>query len=187
MADDVLRHEFGHLIAAKHLGFKTGLVLLKAKSAGAEIVLDVSLPALDDVASYIDRRIQVLYGGALAECLRKNNTIDASATSTKLRSTAADDFTKIREIMRIAVGIRNPEATANEFQTHLTAAKDDLFNRAAMIITQEAALIREMVDFFLDKRRAASPKGKAPLTEFTLAAEDIDGHPSIVSRFGTGA
>jgi hypothetical protein len=110
MATDVVRHEFGHLITAKVLGFTTGPIELKEKSAGAQLELNVTHATLEDVATYIEKRIQVLYAGAIAECLNKNNTIDAPATKLKFQTTAADDFSKIREIMRIAVGIRHPDA-----------------------------------------------------------------------------
>jgi hypothetical protein len=183
MVDDVIRHEFGHLIVAKSLGFQTGKVELLAKNAGAEITLDIPLPTIADVASYIERRIKVLYGGAIAECLRKNNKIDGPSTVAKFNSTAADDFSKIREIMRISVGIRHPQSSKQEFPGYLENAEETLSNEAADIVLQEAELIREMTDFFLDKRRKASPIGKPPLQQFILTARDIDSHPSIVARF----
>jgi hypothetical protein len=67
----VARHESGHLIVARSLGFPTGDIVLTTTEGGSEIDLYPSLPSLDDVKDFIEARIKVLYAGALAESLVK--------------------------------------------------------------------------------------------------------------------
>jgi hypothetical protein len=41
---DMLRHEAGHMVMAKLLGFDTGKLTYSPKGAGAKIMLNLSLP-----------------------------------------------------------------------------------------------------------------------------------------------
>ena len=59
-----IRHEFGHLVVAKLLGFSTGGVELELAEARAQIHLRPTFKCLSDVADYGRRRIQVLDAGA---------------------------------------------------------------------------------------------------------------------------
>jgi hypothetical protein len=59
---DVLRHEAGHMMVARLLGFKTGQLFFKeGAQAGAEIELDPDLPDIQSTVRYIESRIIVLY------------------------------------------------------------------------------------------------------------------------------
>jgi hypothetical protein len=64
-AADVARHEAGHYIAARRLGFKTGRIYVAAgvlggANGGSEIELMTPLTTLEEVADYLERRCQVL-------------------------------------------------------------------------------------------------------------------------------
>ena len=62
-----IRHECGHLVVARSLGFPTGGIHLSAAEAGASIDLLLSLKTMDEVLEFIERRVQVLYAGSLAD------------------------------------------------------------------------------------------------------------------------
>jgi hypothetical protein len=62
-------HECGHLLAARSLGFPTGGIHLSPTEAGASIDLRLSLKTVGEVLEFIERRVQVLYAGSLAESL----------------------------------------------------------------------------------------------------------------------
>jgi hypothetical protein len=68
-----IRHECGHLIIARSLGFSTGGIKLSPTEAGASIDLLLSLKSLDEVLEFIERRVQVLYAGSLAESLNQKS------------------------------------------------------------------------------------------------------------------
>ncbi len=77
----VLKHELGHWLVARHLGFDVGDIeitirKLEEKNKGAnQYVQDGSsrvipkpmIKTLDDLREYLDKRIQVLYAGVLAQ------------------------------------------------------------------------------------------------------------------------
>lgn len=62
---DILRHEAGHLIVAKLLGFETGGIALAELQAHAEISLTPNLADIPGAIDYIKRRMTVLYAGVL--------------------------------------------------------------------------------------------------------------------------
>jgi hypothetical protein len=66
---DVLRHEAGHMVMAKVLGFDTGILTYSPACAGAQIVLDLPLPDIPTLVNFIERRTMVLYAGSMAEAL----------------------------------------------------------------------------------------------------------------------
>lgn len=43
-----VRHEFGHWVVARHLGFRTGYVYVEHEKAGASIELIPSLTTMDE-------------------------------------------------------------------------------------------------------------------------------------------
>jgi hypothetical protein len=63
--DDV-RHECGHLVVAKALGFNTGQITLMPTQASAALDVFPSSPTLKDVEDFIERRVMMLYAGAAA-------------------------------------------------------------------------------------------------------------------------
>jgi prephenate dehydrogenase len=71
--DQIARHEVGHAVVARVLGFKTGAISLMLKAANgdhtacATTPLYTSTPNSADVESYIERRIMVLIAGTMSE------------------------------------------------------------------------------------------------------------------------
>jgi hypothetical protein len=129
-----VRHECGHLLLARNLGFPTGGIQLREKTAGAEIDLVLSLRNIEEQLTYLEKRIQVLFAGALAESIRGGqvqgdvafNLLDSPTAS------AGHDFAKIKELLRLWVGLRYPNATEKEFGDRLTELKDRLFTNKSL-------------------------------------------------------
>src|SRR5271156_3522275 len=94
-----IRHECGHLVVARSLGFPTGGIHLSAAEAGASIDLLLSLKTMDEVLEFIERRVQVLYAGSLAESLVRKKVQD-DVVNKLLMSTAANDFAKMQVVMK---------------------------------------------------------------------------------------
>jgi hypothetical protein len=168
-----IRHECGHLIVARLLGFPTGEIRLSPAEAAAGIDLMLSLKTIGEVIEFIERRVQVLYAGSLAESLDRNR-IQNQRAHDLLLSTAAHDFAKVKELVRMWVGLKHPDVTESEFQNKLTNIKDRLGNQAAELVETHAELIVDLSVFFMGQRDAASPSGIAPRT-FELSKEQIDG------------
>ena len=180
-ADDV-RHECGHLVIAKALGFKTGAIALAPTQASAELDITPSCPTIADVEDFIERRVMVLYAGAAAQSLQ-NKTIVPATVIRLLESTAANDWTKIRELVRLLAGIKHPGLSADEFAPKLKEVDDYIANKAGEIVDKHKELILDLTNFFLQQRMAAPKVRGRPPENFTLAKDDIDSFGPIKAAF----
>jgi len=166
-------HECGHLLAARSLGFGTGGIHLSPTEGGASIDLRLSLKTIDEVLEFIERRVQVLYAGSLAESLVRKKVQDAVANDL-LMSTAANDFAKIRELARMWVGLKYPEITESTFQEKLTLVNEQLYSKATKLVEDNAGLIGELAVFVMEEWHAAlKPLGIGPQV-FRISKEKIE-------------
>ena len=128
------------------------------------------------------RRIQVLFAGAVAQTLG-GTKIDPRVTkilfdSDPPHNTAAHDFAKLKELMRVWIAIRYPNATYDEFTKRLAKADKVLSNSAAKIVIKEAVLIHEVAHAIMQAhQRAGRPK------EFTFTKDQLDNLPAVKQRF----
>ena len=166
-------HECGHLLAARSLGFPTGGIHLSATEAGASIDLLLSLKTIDQVLEFIERRVQVLYAGSLAESLVRKKIQD-DVVNKLLMSTAANDFAKVRELVRMWVGLKYPEVAESTFQQKLTQINERLYGKAAKLVEDNAGLIDDLAVFVMGEwDTAVKPLGNGPQV-FRISKEKID-------------
>jgi hypothetical protein len=138
---DILRHEAGHMIVAKLLGFKTGGLSYKSSHAGAELTIEPKLPDLSAVSAFIRRRVVVLYAGVLAESL-KGGEIDNDRALQLIRGPeAADDYSKARELVRVLAGTACGEG---DYQELLNKFDSQLWNQAAALVKKFAQQIEAL-------------------------------------------
>ena len=82
---ELLRHEMGHYVIGRHLGFTHGDVSIsisrdrQSHSAGAAIRLASAIDDISMLRRYLERRVIVLYAGACAEALRNGRVDPAKA------------------------------------------------------------------------------------------------------------
>jgi hypothetical protein len=167
--EDAIRHECGHLIAAKTLGFETGIIRVRTTSAGAELNLLPALTSVYDAVVFIERRVQVLYAGAVAQSLDANGKVNGPHCIRYLETTASDDFSKIREILRLLVGFKHPGVSYEDFAKHLDEETGRLSEMAGALVEKHVAVIKLLAQFVLTKYDQA---GRPP--NFELAKADID-------------
>jgi hypothetical protein len=172
-AATTIRHECGHLLAARFLGFPTGGIHLSPTEAGASIDLLLSLKTIDEALEFIEKRVQVLYAGSLAESLVRKKTKDDVANKLLL-STAASDFEKVRELIRMWVGLKYPVVTEAIFQAKLTQLNEQLYNKAAKLVEDNAGLIDDLAAFVMGEwDTAVKALGIEPRV-FRISKEKID-------------
>jgi len=110
---DVIRHEVGHWVLAKYLGFKTGDIEIEilennkfhGHNGAAKIFPEPDINNLDTLYKYIDNRICILFAGVISQILEKNNSNERTA-AILLETDGADDYKKIQELLFIARGVR---------------------------------------------------------------------------------
>jgi hypothetical protein len=170
---DTIRHEFGHLVVPKLLGFSTGSVELELAEARAQIELRPTFKCLRDVADYGRRRVQVLYAGAGAEALGDDGIIDPDGVERLLKTTSSNDHAKIRELLRITSAIEHPEAVDDDERRKVTTAIDtELRLKTGELVENHSALIVDLTNFFIKQMGARR-------TAYSLLAKDIDEFPGV--------
>lgn len=112
----VLKHELGHWLIARHLGFTVGdiqvtVIKLDEKKRGAnqythsgssKVFLEPTLKTFGDLHSYLDQRIQVLYAGVLAQT--HGQTLTDEELGNVIALDAKEDHEKIEELSILVRG-----------------------------------------------------------------------------------
>jgi len=118
MVFPLARHEAGHYVAARALGFKTGSIKLTIIDleggyhlGGSEVELDRALYKIDDIMKYLEDRVQVLYAGALAQSLSNGKVVCEDAVEILKKRGGWADLANAREHIPLIRNIRYPSAT----------------------------------------------------------------------------
>lgn len=185
-AQSVARHEAGHYVVGRVLGFQTGDITIQlfytfqgpGHKGGASITLHEETSTLEAVQLYLERRVQVLYAGVLAEAMNvQTGEIDAQMAIKHLKEGGASDHIKAREAMQLIRNIRHGRADSDEqVQAQLQAIHSELWNKAGEIVTTEGALIKS-----LSIRLRQMVKNVGP--EYVLSADELDRMDGIRDRF----
>jgi hypothetical protein len=170
---EMVRHEAGHAVVARIQGFPAGKIFLMANRAGHEVNLIPSLTSASDTIEYITKRLKVLYAGVVAQSLDSDNRAHLTKCEGYFRDTASDDFSKIREIMRILVGSSKPGASYSEFAEELKRVEDAISDATVNLVRANAVSIKALTKFFVSKLdEANSPQ--TMLQTFSLSGPQID-------------
>lgn len=111
---DVFRHEAGHMVVAKLLGFETQEVVYGTETAGAKLIIEPNLPDTQSVAEFIRKRLVILHAGVLAESINGGKTNSDRAIELIRDKEGADDYSKVRELTRVLAGVctRKPRVSS---------------------------------------------------------------------------
>jgi hypothetical protein len=89
-------------------------------------------------------------------------------------STAANDFAKVRELVRMWVGLKYPEVAESTFQEKLTQVNERLYGKAAKLVEDNAGLIDDLTVFVMGEwDTAVKPLAIGPQV-FRISKEKID-------------
>lgn len=154
----VCRHEAGHYVVARELLFKTNGISAKFQTEGhsASAVLEPwthSVNNIREVQKYLERRIPVLYAGAIAEAMDKDGNYDSDyALNEWENGGSVNDFAKIRELTQTLRNIRYPNTKDKDtVQLELDEIDNDLVQKAGEIIDNRLKLIYEIADTLVVK------------------------------------
>ena len=183
----VARHEVGHMIAAKAMGFKTGGITIElidnhgAHKGGAEITLCRPLQPLrtvDDIGRFIIDRVVVLWAAALAETARDGKADQEAACACLKTGGGVQDHAKVTELLNLLRNLRHPDtATDEERQAELTSIEQEVWARTVAVVEADEPLIAGMAG-------RVAHLVKMTATTYTLSAAEIDRTPNIIKRFG---
>ena len=152
----------GHYVIARALGFQTGDVTIKllgpldGHHGTATITLSEAIKSLEDVRLYLERRVIVLYAGALAETLpysaSPTKRVDVDRACEILENPgqgAEQDHAKVRELVHALRNISHLDTDlSNEdvLQGELDELNGKLLNRAVELVEKLAETITGLAD-----------------------------------------
>lgn len=147
IARKVARHEMGHYVVATVLGFRTGDVTLRligmdGHHGGTAVTLARSLRTLEDVGDHLERRVQILYAGAIAETLKPfspDKSVDEAEAIAIIDNPkgAEQDKAKAVELILLLRNLRHPDTSVTEDaapQAEVNAINDALWQKTVTLV-----------------------------------------------------
>lgn len=159
-ARKIARHEFGHYVTARLMGFRVGQVSIEltgefeGQRGETAINLTNNLHSLDDARSYLERRVLVLYAGAISEVLplNRSSNFDNEEAINIFNNPglgAEQDRTKVVELIH---ALRNISYTTTDIsdeaatQANLSELTDRLWKKATELVHEYASTIGGLAD-----------------------------------------
>ncbi|MGY3445531.1 hypothetical protein [Bradyrhizobium sp. USDA 4473] len=138
---EILRHESGHLVIGRVLGFEyTGMVYEKTH-AGARSDQKPIFSELAQVSAYLKLRIIVLYAGVMAESLNQGKVQNDQAIKLANGYQGSDDHQKVSEYSRIVAGI---DCGDRPFDEVWKDTEKEVWKRAGELVEKYAKPIVEL-------------------------------------------
>jgi hypothetical protein len=181
----VARHEMGHFILARALGFKAESVAIEIFQRGGHrgecsLVLNQKIDSMADVRDFLERRAKILCGGVMAESMEKGHYDNTYACKAMMVGGGADqDYAKYREIIWLLRNVRYP-LVDNQIVMHAQAAKieREIWESASKAIEAEKELI-------LGLSETVAGKVKYFDTRYEMIAAEFEKIPAYSRRFKT--
>jgi hypothetical protein len=175
------RHEFGHYIIAKVLGFEVREVFLRIEPppighSGGSGIKKVKPVAPAEVTAYLRDRIKVLFAGSLAEAL-DNGVVNEQEAKRVLHEASGQDNAIAKELIQVICSLNNPPGDEAALQTALTDLENAIWAEAKALVERESGLIVALANDLADR-----VPGYSQLTVFPKA--EIDAVPAMRGRFG---
>jgi hypothetical protein len=179
---DVARHEAGHYIVARCLGFPATeitleLQILNGHKAGSSVTVCQPLESLPAVVSYLRERVQVLFAGALAESLCHGKANQDYALKCLQERGGSDDYSKARELINLLRNIEHHATVAPEAsQTELDALSEKAWTETISLVEGEADVIETLASQLTKEVKAVG-------TKFTISVDMLNGYSCLAARF----
>jgi hypothetical protein len=189
--DKVARHEIGHWVAARRLGFGAGDVTAKimaypkfGRQGTSEIMLRCELLSIDDVIDYLERRIQICWAGAIAEALDVSNgrirdvaescPVEVEVASHLIEGASGrTDANLADELLQLLSNLtRTPQTVDPVERLHLLS--EILWRRTVELIEAESQLILTLAFEFARRIRSVGVN-----TVATFSVAQIEAMPDV--------
>lgn len=188
----VARHELGHFVACRHLGFETGWITVQVDGEGpghrgsAAVVLHTPIHSFPVLDAYLFGRCVILHAGALAEALTPGTSsgemheedVDrAMQILEDPNSGAFADSSIARELQALLRNVRYPETPVSDraaINRQIQAIRVAVWEKATAIIGQNAEAICSIAAIVAGR---LTQKGKA----ISMSAAELEAIPEIAS------
>lgn len=177
------RHEAGHYIVARALGFKVGSISIcitdlisNGHAASSEIKLHCALYTVTEIQEYLEKRVLVLYAGSLAQSL-VGDKVDNESAHKIIADGGKVDYAKAREAIHLIRNIRFPGVHCEkEVQEGLDNIGIELWNKTIKLVEKDYEIIN-----LLGSRLGSELKFVGQ--EFVLTEAELEMLPAIKKRF----
>jgi hypothetical protein len=157
----ICQHEAGHYLTAKILGFRTCGITIQLTDpvvghiADSTLVLASKLIDIDSIKDYLERRIQVLNSGAIAESIQGGAISNEVALASMESVGSMNDYARVRDLIQLLRSVRYPEASSDaEIQAGLKQIADDLWTRTHELVGGEMQRVVALAKFLATKIEA---------------------------------
>ncbi|WP_237884649.1 peptidase M41 [Pseudomonas sp. PGPR40] len=186
----IANHEMGHYVVARALGFETGDVTLKVTMVlthhgGASITLTRSISSIEAMKEHLERRMMVLFAGAMAQTLPAKHSpekrVDKSKAAAILKGEfgAEQDYAKIRELRHLLRNIAYPDtdpASSERITAELKEITDRVWSRTQQIVEALADTITGLAGLLVERMVIVEQWGRpADTYEVVLTGEMLEG------------
>jgi hypothetical protein len=172
----VIRHELGHWIVARMLGFDVGGISIEilAGSHGslghqgsAKLFPLPAFSTLEDVLRYTEDRIAILFAGVAAQAMFETG-IDAAGIDALMATDGSVDRSNIQELLHIARAIAHPGSrTRDNEPEQINAIGERCWRRACEMLETHRTRISAMATHLRKETVARN-------VEYTFTAEQLD-------------
>jgi len=154
--EQIARHELGHAVAAKLLGFKVNGITLQLTAANGDHVATTSLDLstrstnIADAMNYVEKRVIILMSGAMAE---GESVAHLMNTFYPAFDDASFDRQKCDELLQLYLNVKNTEAgtRSSDYPSHLISATHNLVRANHAAIVRMATKMAELLQDFGQK------------------------------------
>ncbi|WP_375787758.1 hypothetical protein ACE10Z_09925 [Bradyrhizobium sp. Pha-3] len=156
--EDYVRHECGHWLLAKILGFPTEEIRLQEEKAYSALKVFPVIKDLGDMREFIERRVIVLYGGAIAQSMRGRKMMN-EITHEFIRTTASDDKSKLDQLIRMHAATAWDGSDKDHYEKVSSEIESRLYNEAASLLENNADVLHGLTKHFMKLyKKAGKPK-----------------------------
>lgn len=155
--EDVIRHELGHWLTARELGFGVGSIeiniLQNRIGLGHEGVATIlpchRIEEIECLNNYVKNRIAILFSGVLSQVMAKDEAeVNSDLVEGLLASDGADDNSKIIELCHILRGslYKDNMSAENELEQ-----RNEIMNACWEIACSTLKKNKKLIGFLVDK------------------------------------
>ena len=154
---DVIRHELGHWLAAKKLGFCVGDIGITIHEnfsgfgyAGTANILPChKIDDIEDLKNYLRNRIAILFSGVLSQVMIKDEAeISSRLVEKLLASDGADDNSKIIELTHILRGVLYSDNMSSEMEIQ---QRSEIMSSCWELACSNLEEYKDLIDFLLNE------------------------------------
>ncbi len=155
----ICNHEAGHYIVARELLFITHGIAVQfdpIQGHTGHAVIEPWTPnitSITEISVYLERRIKVLFAGAISEAMEVTGEFDADYACRDWKTGGStNDHSKIRELVQTLRNIKYPQTTDEAAaQIELTKIDKDLIQKTFEIVQNRIELIHEIGNMLFQK------------------------------------